>query len=128
MSESKVEQSPAQNEPDEVSSIHPSPFDLGVAYQGAILEGSLRIKRAKEVQQVHVDKLDGQDVLELSQKGKTGREGLIWTFRVRADRPIKYLGFVGFWTDRGKTCTHFSVEVKEGSAPGGRILFYHSPY
>jgi len=109
------------------SSIRPSPFDLGVTYEGAILEGSLHITCAKEIHKVHIDKPNGLEVLELHPYW-TGKRGLIWKFRARTDVPIKFLAFVGFWTDLGKTSTHFSLEIKAGFPPGGRLLFCQSPF
>jgi hypothetical protein len=110
------------------SRIHPSSFDLGVTYEGAILEGWLRVSPAKEIHKTHIDNPEGREVLELVHRGKTGRGGLVFTFRAKTDQPIKFLAFVGFWTDLGKTCTHFSLEVKGGPPPGGRVLFCDSPF
>jgi hypothetical protein len=110
------------------SSIHPSPFDLGVNYQGAIIEGSLQISPAREVGRVHIDKIHGQEQLQLSPYMKAGEHGLIWKFSARTDLPMSWIGFVGFWTDLGKTSTHFSLEVKPGLAPGGKVLFCESPF
>ena len=109
------------------SNIRPSPLDLGTTYQGAILEGSLCIFPANEIQKLHIDNPNGQAVLDLSPLYTRPQE-LIWRFHARTDAPGKWLAFVGFWTDLGKTSTHFSLEVKEGAAPGGRVLFCHSPF
>jgi hypothetical protein len=119
---------PSEEEPYVLkSTIRPAPVKLGLTYQGAILEGYLHISPAKEVRRVHIDKPDGQEVLELYDY-RSGRGEIAWRFRARTDRPIKFVAFVGFWTDLGKTSTHFSLEVKAGPPPGGRILICESPF
>jgi hypothetical protein len=110
------------------SRIEPSPLNLGVTYEGAVLEGSLHISPAREVYKIHIDRPQGQEMLQLCPYAKTSPCGLIWTFRARTDFPTAFLAFVGFWTDFGKTSTHFSLEVRAGSAPGGRVLFCESPF
>jgi len=129
-----------------VPTIRPSPLELGVTYEGAILEGSLHIGPAKEIRKVtlhegnhrfvrdgvkeemHIDDFDTPRFIELSQAGKSGQGGLIWNFRLTAKEPTNLFARVRFDTDRGSTVTHFALEIREGPPPAGKLLFCDSPF
>jgi hypothetical protein len=109
-------------------SLHPSPFDFGITYQGAVLEGSFRVSPAKEIRRIHFSHPNGQELIEVRPRPESHRDGLICDFRVRTEEPRSFLVFVGIDTDMGSTCTHFSAEIRPGTPPGGRILFCASPF
>ena len=109
------------------STVRPSPIDLGVNYAGAIIEGSLHIAPATEIHEFRVGKANEIDVLELFPY-LAARGGLIWKYRVQTCSPMRFNVFVDFQTDLGKTSTHFSLEVKNGPPPGGRVLCCQSPF
>jgi hypothetical protein len=109
-------------------SLRPSPFDLGVTYQGAALEGSFHVLPAGEIRRVDFSDPAGREVLELSPPAQSRQGGLLCPFRVRADEPGTFFTFLKLETDTGSACTHFSLGVRPGPPPGGRVLFCQSPF
>jgi hypothetical protein len=60
---SEAQEVPAGSDLAPRATIRPGPFDLGVTYEGATLEGTLHLTPANEVQKVHVDDEASREVL-----------------------------------------------------------------
>jgi hypothetical protein len=67
------------------------------------------------------------DWVELKQTHKTGH-GLAWTFTVHTDKPGRYLTSVAFECDTGIGHCQISLEVREGRALLGDLVFCDSPF
>jgi hypothetical protein len=135
-----------ENRFDSRPSIRPSPVELGVTYEGAVLEGSFHVAPASEItkialhegnlrfvsdgdkEEMHIDDFDTNRFIEIQPRRPNGHGGLTCDFRVQALEPVNLFAWVKFETDRGSTVTHFALEIRAGSPPGGKVLFCDSPF
>jgi hypothetical protein len=68
------------------------------------------------------------DWIELQGPKETGHQGLVWTFRVRTDKPGKYRTAVTFECDTGVGSCSISLQIKDGRPALGDLVLCDSPF
>lgn len=113
---------------DRLARICPSPLDLGTTYVGAVVEGTIRIAPPSASEFLRLDSRNraGRSALEFERTG--GLRGDCWKFRVATTRPMQLAARATFSTELGEAGVNVAMKVKRGIAPGGAVLFCHSPF
>jgi hypothetical protein len=110
-----------------VLTTKPLPLELGLTYEGALVEGALLVGEAQEIKGTYIDQIDGTDIVTFGNPVVTP-SGIRVLVRVNTQKLGTHVILGAVETDKGNCPLQLSIEIREGPPPGGSCLFVESPY
>jgi hypothetical protein len=112
-------------------SLHVAPelIDLGIVYQGSIMEGAFSLPPVKVIKSLHIDAdATGCAILDLYPMRTYSDGSRLWPFRVNTEHPGVFLVCGEIHTDLGIAYPQITYRVCADHSENGKVLLCQSPF